>query len=232
VAADNVHLDRREISGVTPVVAAALTPTVLAASAVAALLLVLVAYDAVGALVTIAHEGGHMVVGTATGHRVHYFEVTHGREGATWRSDHGWSLGRILLRMAGYTTPPLLGLGGAALLSAGKAWPLLWTVVILLAFALVKAEKEWTTFVVLLFGAATGYVALFGAPRVQAAYAAGLVWLLLFGGVRDAVESSTDDDSDAAKLARDTLIPRLVWKAGFVVVAVFCLWKGIQLLAP
>jgi hypothetical protein len=34
------------------------------------------------------------------------------------------------------------------------------------------------------------------------------------------------------RLARDTLIPRLVWKAGFVVVAVICLWKGFQLLAP
>jgi hypothetical protein len=66
----------------------------------------------------------------------------------------------------------------------------------------------------------------------DAAYATGLVWLLLFGGVGDAVESSTDDDSDAAKLARDTLVPRLMWKAGYVVVAVFCLWTRFRLLAP
>ncbi|HEX5811440.1 MAG TPA: M50 family metallopeptidase [Pseudonocardia sp.] len=208
-----------------------LTPWVLGATALTALLLVVVAYEAVGTLDTIAHEAGHMVVGALTGHRIRYFEVTSGGEGATWRSDHGWSLGRILLRMAGYTTPPLLGLGGAALLAAGKAWPLLWTVVVLLVLALIKAEKEWTTFVVLLWAAATGYVALYGAPPLQAAYAAGLVWLLLFGGLRAAVESSTDDDSDAAKLARDTLIPRIVWKTGFVVLALFCLWKGFVLLA-
>jgi hypothetical protein len=83
-----------------------------------------------------------------------------GGSGLTSREDRGWNLGRILLGAAGYTTPPLLGLGGAALLATGKAWPLLWTVVALLVLALIKAAKEWTTFVVLLFAAATGYVVL------------------------------------------------------------------------
>jgi hypothetical protein len=105
-------------------------------------------------------------------------------------------------------------------------------VVALLLLALVKAEREWTTFVVLLWACATGYVALYGAPQLQAAFAAGHVWLLLFGGLRAAAESSTDDDSDAAKLAQDTLIPRTVWKAGFVVLALFCVWQGFRLLAP
>jgi hypothetical protein len=41
-----------------------------------------------------------------------------------------------------------------------------------------------------------------------------------------------DNSSDAAKLARDTLIPRKVWKAGFVVLALFCVWQGFLLLAP
>jgi hypothetical protein len=217
---------------VTPEITAALTPTVVGAAAVAALLLVAVAYDAVGALVTIAHEAGHVVFSAASRHRVHYFEVKMGGSGLTSREDRGWNVGRILLGAAGYTTPPLLGLGGAALLAAGKAWPLLWTAVVLLVLALIKAEKEWTTFVVLLFAAATGYVALYGAPPLQAGYAAGLVWILLFGGLRSAAQSSTDNSSDAAKLAHDTLIPRQVWKAGFVVLALFCVWKGFILLAP
>jgi len=217
---------------VTPEITAALTPTVVGAAAVAALLLVALAYDAVGALDTIAHEAGHMVAGAVTGHRISHFEVTSGGEGGTYHSGQGWGPGRILLSAAGYATPPLLGLGGAALLAAGKAWPLLWTVVVLLVLALVKAEKEWTTFVVLLFAAATGYVALYGAPPLQAAYAAGLVWLLLFSGTRSAVVQSTGDGTDVAKLAHDTLIPRQVWKAGFVVLALFCVWKGFILLAP
>jgi Peptidase M50B-like len=145
---------------VTPEITAALTPTVVGAAAVAALLLVALAYDAVGALDTIAHEAGHMVAGAVTGHRISHFEVTSGGEGGTYHSGQGWGPGRILLSAAGYATPPLLGLGGAALLAAGKAWPLLWTVVVLLVLALIKAEKEWTTFVVLLFAAATDFVVL------------------------------------------------------------------------
>ena len=109
---------------------------------------------------------------------------------------------------------------------------LLWTVVGLLVLALPKAEKEWTLGVVLLSAAATGYVALYGSPMLQAGFAAGVVWILLFGGIRDAVESGTGDTSDAAHLARDTLIPRRAWKAAFVVVALVCLWNGFRLLAP
>jgi hypothetical protein len=45
----------------------ALIPTVVGATAVAALLLVAVADDAVGALDAIAHEAGHMVADAVTG---------------------------------------------------------------------------------------------------------------------------------------------------------------------
>jgi hypothetical protein len=152
---------------VTTEVAAALTPLVVGATAVAALLLVVVAYEAVGALDTIAHEAGHMVAGALTGHRISHFEVTSGgRAAPTTRARDGVRAGSFSLQPA-MRRPRLLGLGGAALLAAGKAWPLLWTVVVLLVLALVKAEKEWTTLVVLLFAAATGYVALYGAPRYR-----------------------------------------------------------------
>jgi hypothetical protein len=205
---------------------------VLAGAAVAALLLVLVADAAVGPVVTVAHEAGHMVVGALTGHRIDHFTVTGGWDGGTVHSRRGWGPGRILLSAAGYTAPPVLGLGGAALLASGRVRPLLWTAVVLFVLAVSKAEKEWTTFLVLLSAAAVGYVALYGTPLAQATFAAGLVWLLLFGGIRAAVESSTTDGTDAAKLARDTLLPRIAWKAAFVVVALVCLWNGFRLLAP
>ena len=208
-----------------------LTAPVLGATALAALLLVVVAYDSVGAVVTLAHEGGHMAANVLTGRTIHYFEVTDGTAGVTASTDRGWGLGRILVGAAGYTAPPLLGLGGAALLAAGAVRPLLWTVVVLLTLVLFKAEKEWTTFLVLLTAAATGYAAVCGSPLLQGGFAAGVVWLLLFGGIRDAAESGTGDTSDAAHLARDTLIPRSVWKACFVVVALLCLWQAFRLLA-
>jgi hypothetical protein len=216
----------------TPRVEAALTTPVVGGTAIAALLLVAVAYEAVGALVTVAHEGGHMLIGVLGGHKIHHFEVKIGGAGETLRSDHGWGPGRILVTAAGYPMPSLVGLGGAALLAAGRAWPLLWTVVVLLVLALVKAEKEWTTFVVLLFTAAAGYVALYGAPSTQAAYATGLVWILLFGGLRAAAMAGKQKDTDPDQLFSDTMIPRTVWELGFIAVALCCPWKGFLLLAP
>ena len=216
----------------TPQVGPVLTGPVLGATAVAVLLLVGLAYQAVGALVTLVHEGGHVAANALTGRRIHYFEVSEGGAGVTVSTDRGWGPARILVSAAGYTAPPLLGLGGATLLARGAVQPLLWTAVVLLVLALPKAEREWTTALVLLSVVATGYTAIYGSVALQGAIAAGLVWLLLFGGVRSAVESSTADISDAAALARNTLIPRIVWKAGFVALALYCLWQGFVLLKP
>lgn len=216
----------------TPPVAAALTPTVVGSAAVAALLLVAVAYSAVGALVTVIHEGAHTLVGILTGQEIEYFEVIVGGRGKTQPKTAGWWPARILTVSAGYLSPPLVGLGGAALLAAGKVVPLLWTAVVLFVVALLKAEKEWTTFVVLLLASTVGYVALYGAPVLQVAFAAGLVWVLLFGGLRAAVRAGKHEGTDPDQLFHDTLVPRTVWKASFVLVALGCLWKGFLLLAP
>jgi hypothetical protein len=59
----------------TPEVEAALTTPIVAAAAVGALVLLLAAWPAVGALLTVAHEAGHVAVGVLTGHRVLFFEV-------------------------------------------------------------------------------------------------------------------------------------------------------------
>ena len=70
-----------------------------------------------------------------------------------------------------------------------------------------------------------------GRQRPQAAFAAGLV-LLLLGGLRSAAYSdiAKGKDSDAEVLARATLIPRVLWKAAYVIVALLCLWKGVIVL--
>ncbi len=130
-----------------------------------------------------------MVVGILTGHRILLFEVTNGNAGAHAAGDEalGPGLGSSW-SFAGYVTPPLLGLGGAALLDAGQILPLLWTAVVLLVLTLFKAEREWTTFVVLLLAAGHRLRRAVRRRRCcRRALAAGLVWLLLFGGAADAV---------------------------------------------
>jgi Peptidase M50B-like len=211
---------------VTPEVAAALTRPVVIGAGLVALALVILVGGSVGALVTVAHEGGHMVVGILTGHKILYFEMDDADNAGTQPLTTRWGPGRILTAFAGYVTPPVVGLGGAVLLTAGKAWPLLWIAVVLLVLAWVKARGELATFVVLLLAVTIGYVALYGTPVLQAEFAAGMVWVLLFGGVRAALGSTTDNRSDAAKLAHDTLIPRIVWKGVFIVIALLCLLQG------
>jgi Peptidase M50B-like len=228
---DNAFADRVETLLVTTEVAASLTWPVLSGAAVGVLVLLLAAGDVVGRVVTITHEGGHMVVGFLTGGNIKHFYLNADRPGGATAYNRlpGW-LG-ILTTFAGYSTPPLVGLGGAALLKEGKAWPLLWTAVGLLVLAWVKARDELTSVVVLLVAGFIGYVGLYGAPVLQAAFAAGLVVLLL-GGLRAAAMVPTDkaSKSDAVYLARSTWIPASLWKAGFIVVALLCAWKGFQVL--
>lgn len=217
----------------TPQVAAALTVPVVGGTAIAALLLLAVAADSVEVVDIIVHEGAHMVVGFLTGRRVRHFAIEADGNAYTRYDPSPWGPARILSAVAGYPAVSLVGLGGAALLAAGRAWPLLWTAVVLLVLAWVKSIGELTSFLVVLLAVTIGYVAIYGSPALQAGFAAGLVWLLLFSGLRSAAMiPMRNDRSDAAALARDTLIPRQLWKAGFVVFALYCLWKGFLLLAP
>lgn len=215
-------------------VAAALTWPVLAATGIAVGLLVVLAGDVVGRIVTVTHESGHMVVGFMTGSTVKHFYLNPDREGGAteFHRGPGW-LGGIITGFAGYVTPPLMGLGGAVLLREGLAWPVLWMAVGLLFLAWVKARDEVTSLAVLAVAAAGAYVGLYGAAVLRAAFAAGLVLLLLIGGVRGAAVSSAErgSGSDADRLARSTLIPAGLWKLAYVTVALLCLWKGVVVLA-
>ena len=80
----------------TEQVAAVLTGPLLGATAVAALLLVVLADEAVGALVTLVHEAGHMVVAAVTGRRIDHFQVFRPGEGVTYSAKRGWGPSRIL----------------------------------------------------------------------------------------------------------------------------------------
>jgi Peptidase M50B-like len=233
VAGDNARTDRGETTTVTAAVAAALTWPVIAAAGIAVGLLVLLVGDVVGRIVTITHEGGHMVVGLLTGGRVDHFKLNADREGGstTFRPGPGWP-GSIVTGFAGYATPPLLGLGGAVLLKKGLALPVLWIAVFLLVLAWVQARDEVTSVVVLVIAGFLAYVALYGTAVLKAAFAAGLVLLLLFGGLRSAalVDLDKTSGSDPVVLARQTWIPAIVWKAAFVAIALLCLLKGLQVL--
>jgi hypothetical protein len=104
----------------------------------------------------------------------------------------------------------------------------------MLVLAGIKAIDDLTNFVVLILAILVGYVGLYGSPTLQAAFAAGLVFLLLLGGVRGAVASDIKRGPMSPPTRRflpaTHLILTVLWKAAYVTVALLCLLKGLQVL--
>jgi hypothetical protein len=183
-------------------------------------------------LVTLAHEGGHYAVSILVGYRPNSLKIEDNGEGGTGYEADWWSPGRIVRLSAGYASPPLLGLGGAHLIASGKAWSVLWIALALLFTAFLIGTNGLAILVPLLAIGGISWAIIEGTPVVQAAVAVGLVWLLLLGGLRNAVEiPRSNDTTDVAKLTRDSLIiPRIFWHVGFVALAALCLWQGTRAL--
>lgn len=194
---------------------------------VVVLLLVVFTGSWAGALVTVAHEGGHLAVAALTGRSPSGFRVHEGAGGGYATFAGGWGLGLILIFFAGYVTPPVLGLGGAWLVLHDRSWLVLWGAVALLAGVLFLAETAFTWVLVVVAGCGIGWAALRGDAELQRWLATGLVWLMLLGGVWSLRgQGFGRGGSDAARLAEHTLVPRVLWVAGFWFVALACLWLG------
>ncbi len=178
------------------------------------------------ALETVAHEGGHMVVATLSGRGPKGFHLGPDGGGATVVTG-GWGVGRILGLLAGYITPPLVGLAGASLVVAGQSWSVLWAALVLLFGAWMQARDRFTGLIILLAGTGIGWVAVAGPPEAQAVIAVTLVWIMLLGGISALIDLRLGGPgSDSAQLAANTWIPRIVWVAGFWTVAILCLAAG------
>jgi hypothetical protein len=188
--------------------------------------------------ITIAHEGGHALVALATGRRLQAITLHSDTSGLTVTRGRPTGLGVVLTLTAGYTAAPLLGLGGAALLGAGRVTLLLWAATALLLAMLVMIRNAYGVLTVLATGAAFLLVSWLTGPEVQALFAYAVVWFLLLGGVRPAFELQVRrrrggaPDSDADQLARLTHVPAGVWLLFFHTVSICCLIGGCRWLLP
>lgn len=192
-----------------------------------ALMLVVFTGTWTGSLVTVAHEGGHVVLALLSGRNPKGFFVNEGTGGGATDFDGGWGVSLPFIYVAGYLTPPVLGLAGANLVLGGKSWSVLWAAVILLVGSFLHARGLFTNSVVVLAGAGIGWVAVTGTEDLQAIVAVTLVWIMLFGAVRSLVILGLGGgSSDPAQLSRVTWIPGILWIALFWFVAVVCLWVG------
>ncbi|MFD9482773.1 M50 family metallopeptidase [Streptomyces sp. NPDC059991] len=185
--------------------------------------------------ITIAHEGGHGLVALLTGRRLDGIRLHSDTSGLTVSRGRPTGLGMILTAAAGYTAPPLLGLGGAWLLAAHHVTLLLWLATALLLVMLVMIRNAYGVLTVVLSGAAFLLVSWLTSPDVQSAFAYAVVWFLLLGGVRPAFElqgkrrrhnSDAVKDTDADQLGRLTHVPPALWLFLFHAVSICSLIGG------
>ncbi|MFD5271310.1 M50 family metallopeptidase [Streptomyces sp. NPDC058335] len=182
--------------------------------------------------ITIAHEGGHGLVALLTGRQLTGIRLHSDTSGLTLSRGKPHGLGMILTAASGYTAPPLLGLGGAALLGVGRITLLLWLATVLLVAMLVMIRNAYGVLTVVLTGGAFLLVSWLAGPQVQAAFAYAVVWFLLLGGVRPAFELQAKrsrggaGDSDADQLSRLTHVPAGLWLFLFHAVSLCALLGG------
>ncbi|GHI87493.1 M50 family metallopeptidase [Streptomyces xanthophaeus] len=182
--------------------------------------------------VTIAHEGGHGLLALLTGRRLDGIRLHSDTSGVTVSRGRPTGPGMILTAAAGYTAPSLLGLGGAALLSAHRITLLLWAATALLLVMLVMIRNAYGALTVVLTGGTFLLVSWLAPAEVQAVFAYAVVWFLLLGGVRPVFELQAKrrhggaPDSDADQLGRLTHVHPVVWLILFHVVALCSLIGG------
>jgi len=196
----------------------------------AALALVVVAWRPTWRLtrtaVTIAHEGGHALVAVLVGRGLAGIRLHADSSGVTYSTGAGRGPGVVVMFLAGYLFPPLLGLGGAVLVGADAAGAMLWIGAALLAATLLQIRNVYGGLAVVATGALLVLVAVRAEEDLRTGFAAALSWFLLFGGVKACVELRRGRrggrlrHSDADRLAELTPLSGGVWAAFFVLVSV------------
>ncbi len=210
--------------------------------------------------ITIAHESGHAAASLLSGRKLEGIRLHRDTSGETVSRGKGSGPGIVATAMAGYLTPPLLGVGAAALLAAHRVNLLLSLFLLLLAVTLVMVRNWYGALAVLVTGGALFAVIWLAAPALRGAFACAAAWFLLFGGVRPVVELARTRAqparppaghrlaggrqavgrggrggramSDADQLAWLTPVPAGAWVAFFALVAVVALVLGARLLIP
>ncbi|TDD73245.1 M50 family peptidase, partial [Actinomadura darangshiensis] len=188
--------------------------------------------------VTIAHEGGHALIALVTGRKLDGIKLHSDTSGVTVSRGKPHGPGMIFTAMAGYVTPPLLGLFFALLLADGRITLMLWFSLALLAATLIMIRNAYGALSVIATGAIVFAVSWLGSAEVQAGFAYLAAWFLLLAGTRPVVELQRmrsrrmAPSSDADQLAHLTGVPGLAWVGLFAATALLALLAGGALLVP
>jgi hypothetical protein len=189
-------------------------------------------------VVTIAHEGGHALMALLAGRRVNGVRVLRSTAGVTVSEGHAAGPGIVLTAAAGYLTPPLLGLGAAALLATGHLAGMLLLSLIMLATLAIAMRNAFGIAAVVVTGGAIAAVLWRASALGENVFGYLLTWFLLFGGVRPVLELQRtrqrrrDRHTDADQLALLTGVPAGLWVTLFGLVALAALAVSAFWLVP
>ncbi len=189
-------------------------------------------------LITITHEGGHAFAALVTGRKLQAIRLHTDTSGLTISSGRPRGPGMVVMLVAGYLAPALVGLGAVALLLGGHGLGLLWLLVIILALMLLKIRNFYG--VVVIIGCAAGLLAIswYASAPAQSGLAYLITWILLIAAPKPVLELMSQrrrhrtPQSDADQLGRLTKVPAGVWLAGFLMVNCAGLVLGAGLLLP
>ncbi|MDD7936809.1 M50 family metallopeptidase [Actinomycetospora lutea] len=176
-----------------------------------------------------ATAGGSLLVRVGLARRISGFWLYgEGSVGSEIEGSGGWPT-MVLAPLASYLGAPLLGLGGAALIASGNPWAVLLAAVFLSLLALLVARNPLAFTVPLLVVVGLGFALLYGSGEQQAFAAAFVAWFLLLAGAVWSFRIPADK-GPSETLPRRTLIPGLLWRLLWIVVAIVALIVGGQLL--
>jgi hypothetical protein len=202
--------------------------------------------------ITIVHESGHAAASLLSGRRLEGIRLHADTSGETVSRGRRNGPGIVITALAGYITPPLLGIGACALLATHRVTLLLSLLLVLLAVTLVMVRNWYGVLAVLVTGGALFAVTWLADSALRAAFAYAVAWFLLFGGVRPVVELARTRRravvfppgrrlaagrtgpgmSDADQLAWLTRVSARVWVTLFALVAIGAVVLGARLLIP
>ncbi|HEY6744814.1 MAG TPA: M50 family metallopeptidase [Mycobacteriales bacterium] len=175
-------------------------------------------------VVTVVHEGGHaLVVGRSSGSQVGSIRVNRDGTGSTKATNRVRDGGAFL--MAGYLTPPAVGLGALAAAHVERGGAALMVLLGGVVLVLVSVRNVFGLAVVFLLSAGL-YLAVHHADGpTQDAVLLVFGWTLLLGSVRDTMSGLVHGLGDAQALSKTIGLPARLWVIFFALTAcaaVYC----------
>jgi hypothetical protein len=171
---------------------------------------------------TIAHEGGHALVGMLLGGKIKKVEIDRSGGGGTTMSISG--LPRFFELLAGYLGPSVVGFIGAEMIVHGfQPRSVLMLSLVFTAFVLILV-RDFFSLLVAAGAVVVLWLVVTRAPAsTQLGFAYVWVWFMLMGSTRKIPDlfwsmKSAKGESDAEKLGKLTHIGDVVW--------LFVFWLG------